>query len=183
MISVKNKFLPEAAFADLQAYCKESEFEEVKVGDRVFSTLKTPNYLLELLQIPNHDLVLTFIRRANTEYDTSLFVHADNIVNGQKIAIASVLYINETEGITPNGTAFYNHVKYGAQLPDNVTDEEYDRLLTEDANDISKWRQTDIITAYPNRLLKYSANQFHSAWPKVITEGDRIVLVAFYSKK
>lgn len=182
-MTVTNNFLPKPAFKDLQDYCKENEFQIVKAGDKEFSVLETPKSLLEFFKIQGYELILTFIRSAYNGFDNESRIHADNIINGHKTALATVLYINEQLGTTPNGTCFYNHKIHGPELTAEVTDEEFNRLITEDANDETKWEKTDVVTSYPNRLLKYNSQSFHSKYPKEITEGLRVVLVCFYTKK
>ena len=95
--------------------------------------------------------------------------------------LSSVLYINDEEDVTPNGTAFYKHHKYGYELPE-VSEQEFNRMILEDAKDPSKWTKTDTISAKPNRFLLYQANYFHSKFPAHIVQGERQVLVTFYKK-
>jgi len=182
-MTVTDNFLPIGAFEDLQEYCNESDFQIVKLGEKEFSVLTTPRYLLEFFQIPGHELVLTFIRSAKKDFDNDIRIHADNIIEGKKTALASVLYINPEGTVSKNGTAFWRHNEYGYELPKDVSNEEFDRLITEDSNDLSKWEQLDTIYARPNRRLLYNSNLFHSKYPSKITEGTRIVLVCFYAKK
>jgi hypothetical protein len=137
---------------------------------------------LEYLQIPNYELHLTFIRSANKDFDNDLRIHADNIIEGKKTALASVLYISTGAETSANGTAFWKHHKHGLKLPEDVTNEEFDRLLTEDSNDLKKWDLVNIAWAVPNRRVLYDSNLFHSKWPAEISVGTRIVLVCFYTK-
>jgi len=181
-MTVTDNFLPQQAFKDLQQHCRVNNFEIVKLGEKEFSVLETPNPLLEFFKIPGHQLVLTFIRSAKNDFDTDLRIHADNIINGHKTALASVLYINEKGEVPPNGTMFWIHKTHGDQLDKSVSNEEFDRLITEDSNDLSKWEESDIIYAKPNRQLLYNSNYFHSKWPAKIEKGERKVLVCFYSK-
>lgn len=181
MIFIQDNYLPTELFKQLQEHCLNTEFEIIKVGEKEFSTIPTPKEILPFLQAEGYKMTLTFIRSAYKDFDTDYRIHADNIINGEKTAMASVLYINNND-ITSNGTAFFNHNKYGHKLPENCTNEEFDRLLKEDANDISKWKQTDTVYSKPNRLLMYDANYFHAKFPQVIEQGTRIVLVTFYSK-
>lgn len=180
MIIAQDNYLETSTFDALKEYCK-SDFEIVKMGEKDFSVLQTPKDLLPLLKVEGHDLILSFIRSAHKDFDTDLRIHADHIINGDKAVLASVLYIGDDD-ITPNGTAFYTHTKYGRQLPSDVSKEEFDRMIVEDSNDISKWVMTDFISAVPNRLLMYDANMFHSKYPKKIEKGVRKVLVNFYRK-
>jgi len=181
MIYVIDNFFTPENFKFLQEYCKQ-DFTIQDVGGKSFSTLPTPQEILPLLSIDGHKLILSFIRSAYKGFDTDARIHSDGIIMGEKTVLATVIYLNDPKGVTPNGTAFFRHSKYGLSLPD-VTNEEFDRLITEDSNDESKWEQTDFISAVPNRLLAYSANYFHAKYPKEITEGIRKVLVAFFAKE
>lgn len=182
MINVQENFLPNEIFKQLQHYCGIKEFATVKVGEKDFCVLETPRYLLPHLEIEGHQRILTFIRQAHKDFDTDMRIHADNIIMGHKTSLARVLYITG-KGVSDNGTAFWEHHTHGCMLNDDVTNEEFDRLLTEDSNDVSKWKQADYISSRPNRMLTYGSQQFHSKWPAKIEEGTRMVLVCFYTKK
>lgn len=175
-----DNFLPEGLFQELSDYCKQKEFQLVNAGEKQFLVLPTPPIIIEYLQIPEHEIILTFIRKAHKEFDTEARIHADNIINNEKTHLASVLYISESN--TPNGTAFWQHHKHGKSLPADVTEQEFNRLLTEDSNDLSKWKSIGFVQNVPNRLLTYNANNFHSKFPSLIDSGERIVLVTFYKK-
>jgi hypothetical protein len=181
MIYVVDNFFTPENFKFLQEYCKQ-DFTIQKAGEKEFSVLPTPKEILPLLNIDGHKLILSFIRSAYKGFDNDLRIHCDGLIMGEKTVLATVIYLNDPEGVTPNGTSFFKHFRYGLSLPD-VTNEEFDRLITEDSNDESKWEQTDFISAVPNRLLAYSSNYFHAKYPKEITEGVRIVCVNFYSKE
>ncbi|CAL2094763.1 DUF6445 family protein [Tenacibaculum sp. 190524A02b] len=181
MILIQDNFLPKPVFNELQNYCLNNDFKIVKTHDKDFSVLKTPEKIIPYLRAEGYQIIFSFIRQANKTIDTEYRIHADNIINGEKTAMASVLYINEGN-ITPNGTAFYKHSKHGYLLPSNCTEEEFDRLLVEDSNDTSKWEKSDHIKAKPNRLLMYNSNLFHSKVPDKIEKGNRIVLATFYKK-
>ncbi|QRE03526.1 DUF6445 family protein [Flavobacterium psychrophilum] len=182
MIKITDNFLKQKQFENLQEYCKD-EFKIVTVGGKQFSILETPEWVLKHLEIPEHELILTFIRNAYKGFDDEVRIHADNIINGCKTALAQVLYINNSKNITKNGTCFYDHINYGPELPKDISDADFNSLLTNDSNNALLWTKTDVITAKPNRLLTYNSNYFHSKWPASIEEGTRIVLVAFHVKK
>lgn len=182
MIVVQDSYLPERVFKGLQEEVNDTHFEIVKAGEKEFLCMETPRWLYEYLKVEGHRIIFTFIRKAHRDFDTEFNAHCDSIINGSRPALASVLYINDDEGVTPNGTAFWKHHKYGFKAPENVQNEEFDRLLTQDSNDISKWRKSSYIEAIPNRLLLYSADYFHSKWPQVIEQGERIVCATFYEK-
>ena len=183
MITVNDNFLPRKAFEDLQEYCYTNEFQKITAGDKEFLVLDTPRSILEFLRLEGFNLVLTFVRKAHKDFDTNWRIHADNIINGYKTEIASVLYVNNPEGVSDNGTAFWVHDKHGQQLPKDVSEKEFNRLITEDANEPTKWRMDSIVGNIPNRQLTYNSNYFHSKYPNTIEEGERIVLVCFYEKR
>lgn len=183
MIHTENNFLPQDIFEELQNYCLKSEFERMKLGEKEFDFLQVPDNVLPYLKEDNHELIVTFIRRAMPDFDTDLRIHADNIIQGEKTALAKVLYLNSKGTVSENGTAFWEHVQYGYTLPKDVTNEEFDRLITEDANDWKKWNIRKVFYSEPNKLLTYSSNLFHSKYPARIVAGERIVLVAFYKDR
>ncbi len=182
MIFVQDNYLPTEVFKQLQDYCLNNKFEIVKVGEKEFSVLEPPKDILNYFQAEGYELIFSFIRSAHKDFDTDYRIHADNIIQGRKTKMASVLYINNDD-VSPNGTAFYKHHKHGLMLPESCTEEEFDRLLEEDTNDLSKWEEMGYIRAVPNRLLMYDANYFHAKHPNKIEKGIRVVLVLFYAEK
>jgi hypothetical protein len=177
MIYITDSFLDPQTFKDLQDYCNQP-FETKTVGDKQFSVLQTPNNLIPLLQMDGHTLILTFLRSAYKGFDEDPNIHCDYTINQQKTDVASVLYITESK----SGTAFFEHHKYGYKAPEDLSNEEFDRLLNEDANDLTKWKQCDFISARENRLLIYDAKYWHSKWPSKIKKGTRKILVCFYAR-
>ena len=182
MIKVVDNYLPKEVFDKLEYHTISSYFQIVDGGNKFFSALETPVYMYEYLQQDGYDIVFSFIRSAYKGFDDELRVHADNIINGHRVAIASVLYINDAKGVTKNGTAFYTHKHYGHELPSDCSEEEYNEIILLDANEKSMWTKTDYISSKQNRLLVYDANYFHSKYPNKITKGVRKVLVTFYIK-
>lgn len=182
MVQIHNNFLPEDVFHRLQAYSEQADFKTITVGEKDFSILTTPEEVIPFLEVPGHELFLSFLRRANNDIDTELRIHADNVIEGSKTSLASVLYVNKPHLTSYNGTFFWKHEKYGVELPENVTNEEFDRLIIEDSNDLDKWKPTDKVVSAPNKLLIYNSNLFHSKMPKQIKRGERVVLVSFYRK-
>lgn len=185
MIEVKDDFLENKDFKDLQEYCESNEFNLVNAGDKDFSVLPVPDNVLRVLRErePNQDISLSFIRRAFKGFDDELRIHCDGIIANRKTSKASVLYINKNKGVTPNGTAFYKHTIHGERLSKDASEEEFNRLINKDSNNISKWKKVSFVESKENRLLTYDANLFHSKYPSSIEEGERVVLVCFYSDK
>jgi hypothetical protein len=182
MILIKDNFFEEETFFKLQDYAEKSEYNIVTAGDKQFSTLQAPSYILPLIQIDGYDVTLSFIRRAYNGFDEEPRIHCDGIIMNEKTSFATVIYINNIVNVTSNGTAFYEHELHGARLSEDASEDEFNRLILEDSNNESKWRLTDFVSAKPNRMLRYDARMFHSKYPNKITEGIRIVLVAFYTK-
>lgn len=181
-MKVIDNFLPLNIFEDLVQYVNESQFIDVNVGNKTFNVLKPPEIITDKIYNLFNDYKphFSFIRKATKNNDSSLNIHADGIINNEKTHLASVLYISESQ--TFNGTAFWKHHIHGKELPIDISESEFDRLLTEDANDLSKWKKIGFVQNVPNRLLTYNANCFHSKYPSKIEDGERIVLVTFYKK-
>jgi len=182
MISVVDNFLPEDEFKSLQEYCDNNLFEIVSFPGKSFSVLAPPSSVYNYLNIDGYEVILSFIRNAYKGFDDDLRIHADNIIQGSKTSIATVLYVNDEDGVTPNGTAFWDHYIYGNKLSKDCTDADFDNILLNDSNNRSAWIFKDYISSRPNRMLTYDANYFHSKHPAEITEGIRKVLVTFYKK-
>lgn len=180
MISVQDDFLFSDEFKELQDYCNNNPFQIVEFPGKSFSVLATPSNLYDKLKIQGHEIVLSFIRSAYRGFDSDMWIHADNIVNGKRIDIASVLYINDD--VIENGTAFWDHYIYGKKLPEDCSEDDFNNILIRDADDKTSWIKRDYISSRPNRILTYDANYFHSKFPAEITEGIRKVLVTFYTK-
>lgn len=179
----QDNFLPQHIFLKLKKFISNTDFKIIDIGaNRKISVIETPQFVTNFLKVENHKLITSFLRESNDGFDNQLNIHADNLIKSEKIALASVLYINEINQATANGTAFYKHEKYGEKLPEDISDEEYNRMLLEDANDKTKWICYHHIASIPNKLLTYDARLFHAKYPLNIDKGNRIVMVNFYSK-
>ncbi len=184
MIIIEDNFLSEKSFRGLQDYCKqEFRIERAGAGDqwKEFLVLDTPPDIQSQLWLEDHEIIFSFIRKAHAGFDTDPRIHSDGIIMNKYVDVASVLYINENEGVSRNGTAFYDHAFFGEKLPKDVKPELYNDVL-KDSNVTELWQQTDKVYAKPNRLLSYPANYFHAKFPAKIETGERIVLVTFYSE-
>jgi hypothetical protein len=181
-MTIIDDFLPKNVFKELQDYCKENEFKIVQAGEKQFSTLEIPENIYPYLELEGHEIIFAFIRNAYKEFDNTERIHSDGIIMGKQTNKACVLYINNSHGVTKNGTKFYSHKVHGNFLPDHTSEEEFNRLLTEDAGDPRKWKETHFVKSKPNRMLIYNSRYFHGKYPAKIKDGTRIVLVTFYSK-
>ena len=182
MIYIKDNFLPNNLYKDLLNYC--DEFKEVKTPGKSFWIKNLPeefiNYItLELEKIEGKKInnILCFLREAKKQQDNDWRIHNDTIIEGQQPDRAIVLFLKATEDKL-HGTAFWEHENYGHTYIES-SNEEFDRMLTEDANDKSKWKLNSIVGYKDNRLLSYPCNYFHSKYPNEYN-NQRIVLVMFY---
>lgn len=182
MHEIIDNFLPENTFNRLQYYCESNKFDIITAGDKQFSVIDIPENIYPYLEIEGYKRVFSFIRSAYNGFDEEARIHADNIIMGERVSLASVLYINSPEGVTENGTSFFKHHLHGKELSECISEEEYNRMILEDSNNLDKWVQTDCIESKPNRLLKYNSQFFHSKSPDRIEKGVRIVLASFYKK-
>lgn len=181
-MKIIDDFLPQEVFKELQNYCLENEFKIVKAGEKEFSVLDVPENIYPFLAIEGYDIIFSFIRNAYNLFDNEERIHCDGIIMNRKTDKASVLYINNKNGVTKNGTKFYSHKTHGNFLPDDADETEFNRLITEDAHDPTKWKETHFVKSKPNRMLIYKSSFFHGKYPARIKEGTRIVLVTFYAK-
>lgn len=122
--------------------------------------------------------ILGFFREAKEGQDNDWRIHNDSIIEGQQPDRAIVLYVSENNYCDLNGTAFWEHHKHGEKF-DNISPEEYNRLLIEDSNDKDKWILKSVIGHKQNRLLSYPCNYFHSKYPNEFL-NSRKVFVMFY---
>ncbi|WP_412464242.1 hypothetical protein [Flavobacterium mekongense] len=196
-MKIKDNHLPPKVFKQLQDYVAKTDFKIIDIGaGRLISVLAAPDFVIPHIQIDGFELIVAFLRECYDGFDNTLNIHADNIIatttyNDKKQPVtvlnkvdhAGVLYVNNEELVSENGTAFYFHSTHGYLLPENVSEDEYNRLLIEDSNDETKWKQYEYVASEPNRFLTYNARLFHSKWPANIDKGIRVVLVTFYKKK
>tara|TARA_R100001530_G_C4264819_1_gene141520 strand:- start:70 stop:642 length:573 start_codon:yes stop_codon:yes gene_type:complete len=144
------------------------------------------DYILQLLSEKEGcelESILGFFRLSTDTIDIEWRIHSDGIINDQLPDRAAVLYISQKKLTELHGTAFWNHKKYGKKQPENISNEEFDRLLTEDSGDLSKWELNTVLGYEQNRLLSYPANYFHGRYPNKSWEEGRQVFVMFYKIK
>ena len=186
MIYIKDDFL-DINLIDLLRTNKD-EFQEVKTPGKSFWVKEVPAPIMQVIKFELEDLeghriepILGFMREAKEGQDRDWRIHNDSIIEGQQPDRACVLYISEEQEDGLNGTAFWEHWKHGEKF-ENVSIEEQNRLLKEDANSPKKWRLKSIIGHKKNRLISYPCNYFHSKYPNEFVES-RIVFVMFYKIK
>lgn len=124
--------------------------------------------------------ILSFFRCATDEIDTDWRIHSDYIIESSKPDRACVYYISESPLEELNGTAFWHHEKYGDRLPSNATEEQFNDIILNDSEDLSKWKLKTVIGNQENRLISYPADYFHSKYPNKAWFSGRRVFVMFY---
>ena len=120
---------------------------------------------------------------SNAEFDDDWRIHADAKIKGERPDRAAVLYMSPRELEDLHGTAFYEHDVYGKELPMDISDKEFNLLLTEDSEILEKWRLSSVVGYQQNRILSYPSNYFHSKFPNTSWKEGREVYVIFYKFK
>ena len=187
MIRVVDNFLDEDLYKNLYNNLISNEFVEVEAGDKSFwiqqSTPEFDNIVINSISvIENRDRqnIFSFFRVATDNVDTDWRIHSDAIINGQRPERALVLYLSPSQMEGLHGTAFWKHKELGKCLSENVSFEEYDKVLASESNNIDKWDLHSVIGYEVNRGVMYPCNYFHSKYPNVGWESGRIVYVMFY---
>ena len=182
MIYIKDNFLPPPLYKELVKYC--DDFTEVKTPGKSFWVKELPSELVHYIErslekLEGRDIksILCFAREAKQSQDNDWRIHNDTIIEGQQPDRAIVLHVKANEDKL-NGTAFWEHEKHGYTYNESGN-EEFNRMLIEDANDESKWKLNSIVGYRDNRLLSYPCNYFHSKYPNEFND-QRVVVVMFY---
>lgn len=190
MIRIIDNFVDKDLFKIATDYLNKGEFLKHTVGEKNFYTQDSPpaftNYMtskLGLIEGRPVENILSFFRTSTPNKDTEWRIHSDLNIKGEKPDRAAVLYISPRELEELHGTAFWEHIIYGTSLPDSVDNEEYDRMIRVDANELDKWRLVSVVGYEQNRLISYPANYFHSKYPNKSWKEGRNVFVIFYKYK
>jgi len=183
MIYIKDDFLDDDLIELLNT--NKDEFQEVKTPGKSFWVKDVPNTIAQIIKLEIENLegnsiepILYFIREAKEGQDVDWRIHNDSIIEGQQPDRACVLFVSESKQEGLNGTAFWEHKRYGDRLK-KISIEAQNKLLNEDANDLDLWDLKSIIGHKKNRLISYPCNYFHSKYPNEFIES-RVVFVMFY---
>ena len=187
MIYIKDNFLDKELFKLLNKTL--NNFTKVEMPGKNF-WVKEPDkdlvkYIttkLSIIENNNIENILCFFREAKQDQDNTWRIHNDSIISNQKPDRALVLYMSDNKSKSLNGTAFWEHKKYGDTFPNNKSSKEFNKMLSEDAEDLSKWNLKSIIGHKPNRLISYPCEYFHSKYPNEFI-NSRVVFVMFYKIK
>ena len=187
MIYMIDDFVEKNLFKLANQYLDENKFNKVIVGEKDFyiqdSNKDFDEYIatkLSIIEGKKIENILSFFRVATDEIDVTWRIHSDLNINGQKPDRAVVLYLSPREKEELHGTALWEHYIYGRELPEDISDEEYDRMIKMDADELEKWRLSTVVGYEENRLVSYPSSYFHSKYPNVSWEEGRKVFVMFY---
>jgi len=182
MIYIIDDFLSKKTFKIIKDGAVD--FKEVKTPGKSFWVKEPSQELIahfedRLEEIEGKEVmsILAFFREAKEGQDNDWRIHNDSIIEGQQPDRALVFYIKGDDH-SFNGTAFWEHENHGETFIQS-NEEEFDRMLKEDANDKSKWKLKSMVGYKENRLLSYPCNYFHSKYPNEFKDS-RVVLVMFY---
>mgnify|MGYP000067450568 CR=1 FL=1 len=165
----------------------DNPFQKKISGGKDFYVLESNEdfdyFILDILQQKEErelENILSFFRVSTDKLDITWGIHSDLNIKGQKPDRAIVLYLSPRELEELNGTAFWEHNIYGKEMPKNMSDDEYDKILKLDSEDLNKWRLSTVVGYEENRLVSYPSNYFHSKYPNKSWEEGRKVFVMFY---
>lgn len=190
MIYVVDDFLNKDLLESTQSKLNSEEYVEHKTPGKSFwvqhPTEEFTNTVMKGLESREGaelECILAFFRVSNEDVDKEWRIHSDLNIAGQKPDRAAVLYMSPKEIDELHGTAFWDHKVYGKSLPDNTTDDEYNRMILSEAENLESWRLSSVSGYEENRLISYPANYFHSKYPKKSWASGRQVFVVFYKFK
>jgi hypothetical protein len=187
MINIVDDFLEKDLYESVYQHLSDNEFVRVDVGDKPFWIQYTneefDNLVLNKLREidgVSRECLLGFFRVATEDLDIDWRIHADSKVGDIRPERALVLYISESTKEGLHGTAFWKHKQVGYEMPIDVSDEEANRFLSEEANNLDNWDLHSVVGYRPNRALMYPSNYFHSKYPNTGWKEGRMVYVMFY---
>jgi len=190
MIYTVDNFIDKDLFKIATNYLNKGEFIKHTVGEKNFYVQESPEsfneYVLKKLEIiegRSLENILSFFRVSTDELDNTWRIHSDLNIKGEKPDRAAVIYMSPRELEELNGTAFWEHEIYGNSLPSSVTNEEYDRTIREDSENLDMWRLISVSGYEQNRIISYPSNYFHSKYPNKSWKEGRQVYVMFYKYK
>jgi len=190
MIYFIDDFLPNYILDETIKDLSSQDYREVKFPDKSFYVQEAShsfiNHVCGILSGAEGntiDPILSFFRVSNETLDTNWRIHSDLNIEGEKPDRALVLYISPRKINELHGTALWEHKKYGKSLPDTVTDEEFDRMILKESENLDMWTLNSVIGYEQNRAISYPANYFHSKYPNKSWKSGREVFVMFYKTK
>ena len=190
MIYFIDDFLPNYILEETIKDLSTQDYEELKTpGKSFYIQHATPSFInyvcgsLSTIEGKTVDPIIGFFRVSNDVLDTNWRIHSDLNIQGEKPDRALVLYISPRIKENLHGTALWEHKKYGKSLPNTVTNEEFDRMIMKESENLNMWTLNSVIGYNQNRAISYPANYFHSKYPNKSWKSGREVFVMFYKTK
>tara|TARA_R110000765_G_scaffold165645_1_gene270598 strand:- start:693 stop:1274 length:582 start_codon:yes stop_codon:yes gene_type:complete len=187
MIYFIDDFLPSYILDETIKDLSAQNYQELKTDNESFHYLMAkPSFIkytidsLEKLEGNKITSILNWFRLSNDKIQDNWKIHSDGIIQGQKPDRALVLYISPKKKKDLHGTAFWEHKKHGKSLPYDTPNEEFDRMILKDSEDLSVWTLNTVVGYEQNRAISYPANYFHSKYPNKSWKEGREVFVMFY---
>ena len=190
MIYFIDEFLPSYILDETVRDLSSQNYEEVKTPGKSFyvqhPSKSFMNYVVNNLSEFEGNIInpiLGFFRISNNILDTNWRIHSDLKIQGEEPDRALVLYISPRKITDLHGTALWEHKTYGKFLPNGVTDEEFDKMILKESENLDMWTLNSVIGYNQNRAISYPANYFHSKYPNKSWKSGREVFVMFYKIK
>ena len=187
MIYFIDDFLPEYILKETIKDLSSQDYEEFKTPNKSFYIQHPSNSFMNhvvgsISELEGNiiDHILGFYRVSNDVLDTNWRIHSDLNIQGEKPDRALVLYISPRKINELHGTALWEHKVYGKSLPDTVTNEEFDKMIIKESENLDAWTLNSVIGYKQNRAISYPANYFHSKYPNKSWKEGREVFVMFY---
>ena len=187
MINVIDDFLDGILYKETYEQLISNEFKEVPAGEKSFwvqfSSPEFDELVLEKIsriEGTTRRKIFSFFRLATDKVDTDWRIHADSIINGERPDRAMVIYMSPSTMKGLHGTAFWSHKEIGHCLSQEVSYEQFDKILLEDSNNFDKWKLNSVLGHKENRAVSYPCNYFHSKYPNLGWQEGRIAYVIFY---
>lgn len=187
MINIVDGFLDEATYQSTYERLLNNDFIDVVVGEKhfwvQFSDKDFDSMILEKLSAIDgikRECLLGFFRVATEEFDIDWRIHADSKVGDIRPERALVLYLSPSTMKGLHGTAFWRHKKLGHTISEDTSNEEFDRMLRDESNDLNNWELSSVVGYNPNRAVMYPSVYFHSKYPNLGWKEGRMVYVMFY---
>ncbi len=187
MIYFLDNFVDKDLFIIAQNYLNDGAFVKHISGGKDFYVKESPKefdtYVLnKMSEIEGKKLrsILSFFRESTDELDVTWRIHSDLNIAGEKPDRALVLYMSPREREDLHGTALWEHNRYGTEIPKNISDEDYDKMINVDAENLDMWRLSSVVGYEQNRIISYPSSYFHSKYPNKSWKEGRRVYVMFY---
>ena len=190
MVYFIDDFLPSYILDETIKDLSTQDYEEIKTPGKSFyiqnASHSFMNHVCGSLSAFESNIVepiIGFFRVSNDIVDTNWRIHSDLNIQGEKPDRALVLYISPRKIDELHGTALWTHKKYGKKLPAKTTDEEFDRMILKESENLDVWNLNSVIGYEQNRAISYPADYFHSKYPNKSWKSGREVFVMFYKTK